>query len=149
MLDIHGWVEVTRFSGADQEDEHAWTAAIRLSGLVDVPDAVSERLFGLSSRYIAGEATAPAVAANRGLPPNPSDQVKFDRARILDHEQKFGSGEFGGYTFAGWREIKAVTFTDEEWRESDWKLVFSLIREIESDWRFSEDKIRIVAWYAW
>ena len=149
MLDIHGWVEVTRFSGAEQEDEHAWTAAICLSGLVDVPDVVSERLFGLSKRYVNGEATAPAIAANRGLPPNPSGQVKIERDRILEFERKFGIGECGEYTFAEWREIKAVSFTDEERRGSDWHLVFELIGAIERDGRFSEDKIRIVAWYVW
>ena len=149
MLAIHGWIEVTRFSGAEQEDEHAWIAVIGLSGLVDVPDVVSERLFGLSKRSVNGEAAVPAVAANRGLPLNPSEQVKIARARILELEHQFGSGECGGYTFAGWREIKAVPFTDEELRESNWEIVFGLIREIETDGRFSEDKIRIVASYVW
>lgn len=104
---------------------------------------------GYRSVTLVARAPAPAVAANRGLPLNPSGEVKIARATIREFEHKLGSGEIGGYTFAGWGEIKAVPFTDQELRESNWDLVFGLIRQIETDDRFSEDKIRIVAWYSW
>ena len=33
--------------------------------------------------------------------------------------------------------------------ESDWVLVFDLMRRLEEDSRFTEDRIRIVVWYIW
>jgi len=68
--------------------------------------------------------------------------------RIADFDDGHGRGEFGGYTHADWREIKgAIAMVDV--RDSDWALVFDLVRRIEQDHRFSDDRTRFVVWYCW
>jgi hypothetical protein len=150
MLDIHGWIEATVFRGEEQEDEHAWGGVIRLGPLVDVPDAMSERLFGLSKRYVGGEADdLRPLAARRGLPAYPSAEVLADAARIAEHEKTDGPGEVGGYTHATWRELKTASISADELGDSDWALVFALLSTLESDHRFEDDRLRLVVWYCW
>ena len=72
-----------------------------------------------------------------------------DLARIREHERQFGPGEFGGYTHATWREVKAAEAQVETSDSSEWLLVFDLVRRLEADERLSADRIRFVVWYCW
>lgn len=146
---IQGWVEITTFDGPEQEEDHAWQSAINLGALVDTADEVSERLFGLSKRCVSGQFDASPLAAGRGLPPNPSAEVRSAMQAITRHEQQYGRGELGGYTYALWREVKPVALDQELADSSDWRLVFDLIRRLEQDSRYNEDRIRLVVWYVW
>ena len=146
---IEGWVETTRLHETEHDEEHAWQGAINLSPLIDIADTISERLFGLSKQCIAGEKFVDSAAAGRGLPDYPSAEVQHEIQEIRNLEKRFGAGEFGGYTHATWYEIKAVAFDSNTLQESDWNLVFDLIRRLEQDYRFSENKIRIVVWFSW
>ena len=142
---IEGWVEATRFDGAEQEDRHAWQAVLNLSSLIDVVDAVSEQLFGLSKRW---QPEHGAVAAGRGAPPNPSDELRNDLEQIEQHERKHGPGEYGGLTHAKWSEIKSAA-PELIASESEWRTVFDLVERLERDERLSADRIRFVVWYNW
>jgi hypothetical protein len=148
-VDIHGWVEITRHDEPERSGEHAWQAVLSLGALIDVTDSISERLFGLSKPWLAGTSRVPALAANRGLPTNPSEEVCREIEKIRDLETRFGKGEFGGYTFATWREIEAAGLSDAELNSSDWRLVFDLIRRLANDDRLSPDKIRLVTYSCW
>ena len=147
MFWIEGWVEITAAEDVPL-DEHA-RAVINVGCLVDVADGISERLFGLSRRCAAGEKSVVALAPKRGIPGDSSDQVRREMESIRNHEEQFGRGGLGGYTYATWREIKTVAFAAEELRDSDWSLLFDLMRRLEEDCRFSADRIRVVVWYNW
>ncbi len=146
MLDIQGWIEVDR--SGEPEDGHAWQAVINIGPLIDTPDLVSERLFGLSKDYATARSDD-QVAGRRGLPANPSQTVTAELLRIKQHESQFERGEFGGYTHATWREIKAAPLDDQVVRRSDWQLIFSLCERLEQDSRLSDNRIRFVVWYCW
>lgn len=143
---IEGWVEVATPGSPIEEP---WHSLIRIGSLIDVGDEVSERLFGLSKRTVSGEVSVAAVAAGRGVPPNHSTAVRGDLAKLADHERQFGTGEVGGYTFMTWAEVKAAGIEPAVIKKSQWSLLFDLIRRLEEDTRFSDDRIRLVVWYNW
>ncbi len=143
-FDIEGWIEVAR--NPDTADAHAWFGVVRLSSLVDVADDDTERLFGLSKLCVTGKKSVDALAAGRGVPPNPSSQVSRELVDIAAHEINFGPGEVGGYTFALWSEIRAVELTDPP-EGSQWKLAFALARVLEAT--FGPDRIRFIVWFCW
>lgn len=143
-FDIEGWIEVARLP--DTSDPHAWFGVVRLSSIVDVADADTERLFGLSKLCVSGKKSVDALAANRGVPTNPSAQVRRDLEEIAAHEAKNGPGEFGGHTFAAWSEIRAFELTDPP-EGSQWKLAFALARALEAG--FGRDRVRFVVWFNW
>jgi hypothetical protein len=143
-FDIEGWIEVAR--SPDTADAHAWFGVVRLSSLVDVADDDTEQLFGLSKLCVSGKKSVDALAAERGVPPNPSAQVRRELAEIAVHEAKYGPGEFGGYTFAMWSEIRGFELTDPP-EGSQWKLAFALARVLEAG--FGPDRVRFVVWFCW
>lgn len=143
-FDIKGWIEIAR--NPDMSDVDAWSGVVRLSSLVDVADDDTERLFGLSKMCVSGEKPVNAVAAGRGVPLNPSAQVRRELEAIATHEAKYGSGEFGGYTFAVWTEVREVELTDPP-EGSQWRLSFALARELEVV--FGPERVRLVVWYCW
>jgi hypothetical protein len=144
---IEGWIEATRMDASEQ-DEYAWSGVIRIGPIVDVADDVSERLFGLSKRLVASAAES-GVAQNRGIPANPSAELRAELEEHRVHERKHGSGELGGYTFANWEEIAAQRDSLPNLAESDWALVFDLAARLAADPRFSTDRVRVVVWYNW
>jgi hypothetical protein len=141
---LEGWIEVAR--SPETGDEHAWFGTIDLSSIVDVADEDTERLFGLSKDCVSGQKSVDALAAGRGMPANPSAQVRRALDEIAEHEAKFGSGEMGGYTYALWAEIRecALTMPPEE---SQWTLPFAIARILEE--RFGADRVRFVIWFSW
>ncbi|WP_437301047.1 hypothetical protein [Sorangium sp. So ce426] len=148
MFWIEGWVEVTRMLPFE-EDEHAWQGVLRVLPLIDGADAISQRLFGLSRDVVAAGEPLGAVAARRGIPPNPSAQLRADLDRIAEHERRYGPGELGGTTYASWTELSAFRDSCPEVRSSDWATVFELMDRIASDERFSSARLRLVVWYNW
>ena len=145
---IDGWVEVTIFR-EDERDEHSWRGLIRLSPLIDTSDGVSEALFGLSKRCVT-EGAGDALAGKRGVPAFPSAEVRTELEEIRMHEEKFGAGEYGGYTFATWAELKGRrTELAAQFSDSDWWVVFDMIERVERDYRFAEDRIRVITWFEW
>jgi hypothetical protein len=144
---IEGWIEATRTDGSEQ-DEHAWSGVIRIGPIVDGADEVSERLFGLAKGLVASGA-ANAVAANRGIPENPSAELRAELEGHRTHEREHGSGEFGGYTFATWTEISAARDSLPGLAESEWALAFDLADRLARDPKFSSDRVRVVVWYNW
>lgn len=143
-FDIEGWIEVAR--NPDTADAHAWFGVVRLSSLVDVADDDTERLFGLSKRYRRGECEAASLAADRGVPPNPSAQVRRELEETAAHEDKYGPGEFGGYTFAVWSEIREYVLVEQE-VEPQLGPAFDLARALER-W-YGADRVRFVVWFCW
>jgi hypothetical protein len=144
MFWIEGWIEVAR--SPDTADTHAWFGVVNLGSLVDVADEDTERLFGLSKLCVSGKKSVESVAADRGVPPNPSEQVRQELESITAHEAKYGPGECGGYTYAIWSEIRAFELTEPP-EESQWKLAFALARVLEE--RFGPDRVRFVVWFNW
>jgi hypothetical protein len=136
---INGWIEVTRDCNAV---ECIWDGAIDLSCLVDVADEDSERLFGLAK----GSDGKNSVAANRGIPLNVSRAVRQELQDIAALDAEFGTGNFGGYTHATWEELRNYELAEPE-GDSEWKLVFDLIRQLEQ--RFKPSGIRIIIWFNW
>ncbi|MBL7954936.1 MAG: hypothetical protein JNJ91_07835 [Flavobacteriales bacterium] len=147
-IDIQGWIEVCRRGGEECQEEHSWSGVVNLGTLIDYTDDVSEYLFGISKRAVGGSGVD-AIAANRGLPPNPSDSVRHDMERIRAHESQYGSGEFGGYTFATWHEIQAARLAPEQLAESYWRHAFELTLSLIRFWNLSDHQIRFVVWYDW
>lgn len=148
MFWIEGWVEATRVEPAEPGQD-AWEGVIRLAPLVDVADVVSERLFGLSKKTISSGNLDGALAPRRGVPPNPSPQVRGEIDDIAAHEAQFGAGEYGGYTYAEWTEIAPLMSSEFPPRTSDWTAVFEMIKLIAADPRFAAGRVRIVVWYNW
>jgi hypothetical protein len=144
MFWIEGWIEVAR--SPETAVEHAWSGVVKLISLVDVADADTERLFGLSKRYVRGEWPEEALAADRGVPPNPSSQVREELQTIAAHEEKYGPGGFGGYTFALWSEIRGYELIESP-EDSQLRLAFDLARILEQ--RFGPDRVRFVVWFNW
>ena len=101
---LEGWIEVAR--SPDTAEPHAWFGAVDLSAIVDVAYQDAERLFGLSKACVSGQKAVNSLAAGRGVPANPSAQVRRALDDIAAHEAKFGSGDMGGYTYALWAEIR-------------------------------------------
>jgi hypothetical protein len=94
--------------------------------------------------------------ARRGTPGDASEDASPSGARasrsapgrIAAHEARFGSGEFGGLTFATWAELKQHSVVRRE-HGSDWRTVFNMLRAMENDYRFHASKIRLTVWYVW
>lgn len=143
-FDIEGWIEIARHP--DVEDEHAWFGVVRLSSLVDVADEDTEHLFGLSKLCVSGEKVVTALAAGRGVPPNPSGQVRRELEDIAAHEAKHSPGEIGGYTFALWNEIRDYQLTDPP-EGSQWTVAFALARILSEE--YSPERVRFVVWFNW
>jgi hypothetical protein len=145
---IEGWVEVARVE--DKADEYAWQGLMRINPLVDTADEMSECLFGLSKRVVAGEFEVAVSFGSRGIPPNPSSSLQEEIATIEAHERRFGEGEMGGYTHATWRELKSLDSISAGSRvDSEWSLMFNLLRCLEQSGRYDDDGIRLVVWYNW
>lgn len=75
---MEGWVEGTWCHDAEQDEDYAWQSLINLGVLIQVSDAVSEQLFGLSRRCASGDVEMQPLAANRDIPSNPSPQVQWE-----------------------------------------------------------------------
>ena len=147
-IDIRGWVEITRQDEPARSEESAWSAVLNLGALVDVGDMVSHRLFGIGLKQPPGRGAIAIVAADRGMPPYPSQAVANDLAAIRRLEEQVGYRECGGYTFATWRELLAAGLDDAELQDSDWRTVFDVVRRLSDDHRLGPDKIRVVVWYS-
>lgn len=143
-FDIDGWIEVAR--NPDTANAHAWVGVARLSPLVDVADDDTERMFGLSKLCVSGKKSVHALAAGRGVPPNPSAEVRRELEGVAAHEAEYGPGEVGGYTYAVWGELRAVELTDPP-EGSQWRLAFAPARVPESG--FGPDRVRFVVWFCW
>ncbi len=141
---IEGWIEVDRTPKS--EGEHTWFGVVRLLSIIEVWDADTERVFGLSKRYVCGECEDEAIAAGRGVPPNPSAQVRRELENIAEYETKYGPGEHGGYTYAVWSEIKKYKFVEQE-IEPQLGLAFDLARVLEL--RYGPEGVRFVVWFNW
>ncbi len=143
---INGWLEVRR--GVAQ-DALAWSGVLRIGPLVDVADGVSERLFGLSKRLASAPSNGDAIAAQRGAPADPSEEVRAELDEHAAHEREFGPGELGGHTHATWIELSDQLLDAAALADSDWKLVLDIARLLAADDRFKPDGVRFVLWYNW
>ena len=146
-ISIYGWVEVTRHDEPERSDEHAWTGALNLGALIDVVDPISHRLFGFRRGPSVAHSEFQAVAADRGLPAYPSQEVEAEIVKIRALAHRTGQDECGGYTHASWKEIQAAGLSDAELRGSDWATVFDVVRRLERDERIGPDRIRFVIYY--
>jgi len=88
---------------------------------------------------------------DRGVPRNPSQQVREELRAIRDHERTFGTGEFQGYTYIDFAEVESVDWQryGVQVESSDWWLLFRIIQLLRSDARFSNAGFRIVCWVSW
>jgi hypothetical protein len=141
---LEGWIEVARSS--ETADEQLWFGVIDLSSIVDVADEDSERLFGLSKGCVCGEQTTDSLAAGRGVPANPSAQVRRALDEIAAFEAKFGSGEIGGYTYALWTEIRDYALK-VSLEGSQWTLPFAFARILAE--QFGAERVRFIVWFYW
>jgi hypothetical protein len=140
---IEGWLEVRRAGEAD------WSGILSIGPLVDVGDEISERLFGLSKRWRSSPSQLEAVAADRGVPPDPSEELRAELAQHAAHVSQFGPGEFGGYTHATWSEFAELPLDAVALADSDLKLLLDIARRLADDARFTQDGVRIVVWFNW
>src|ERR1035441_6192599 len=109
-MDIHGWVEVTSLDPHHRSESYAWTGVIRLDYLIGWYDIVAAAMFRFRpATSLGGEPDLPApIAADRGIPPNSSENVAAELEAIRDFEARSGAGEFGEYTHVTWEELQAV-----------------------------------------
>jgi hypothetical protein len=152
-IDICGWVEISDWGPENFEEEYAWTGVIRIAPLMYVCDVVSELLFGFSKRALCGEKLPYVpIAANRGIPSNPSQEVVSDMKSIAELEQRFGPGEFRGYTSIDISEIDAIDWARYEvdtTRPSGWWVLLRMIDLLRSDQDSINRGIRLVCWVCW
>lgn len=139
---IEGWLEVRR-------GEAAWSGALSIGPLVDAGDEISERLFGLSKRWRSGQSPIDAVAPDRGVPSDPSQELDTELAQHAAHAREFGPGEIGGYTYITWNELADLPLASAALADSDWKLVLDIARRLADDARFGRDGVRLVVWFNW
>jgi hypothetical protein len=142
-FDVEGWIEV---GYPDTAEGQRWVGVINLSRLMSSWERDTERIFGLSKGYVTGESSTVAVAAARGVPPNPSRVVLDDLAQIAGHEAEYGPGEFGGYTHALWSELRELELIESP-PESRCLLAFRIARVLEE--QFRPERIRFVVWFCW
>lgn len=142
-FDVEGWIEVAYPAMSEGQ---TWVGVVNLSTLMTNWDRDTERIFGLSKAYVTGESSTVALAAARGLPPDPSRVVLGDLAQIAGHEAEYGPGEFGGYTHALWTELRDLELVESP-PESRCGLAFRIARMLEE--RFRPDRIRFVVWFCW
>jgi len=140
---IEGWVEATTTPPSEQ-DQHSWMGILMLGGIVDVADCVSERLFGLSKRCAKDPSMISAIAPRRGIPANPSKELRAD---LQTHDAS--SGEVGGYTYITWEEMAPLRPDLDGLLGSDWLLVYDLVERLAEDYRFSPGRLRVTVWYNW
>jgi hypothetical protein len=71
--------------------------------------------------------------------------------RIREMEERFGRGEFRGYTQIDYIEIEAIDWASVGIRpeRSEWLLLLRLIGLLRSDPRFRDAGVRIVCWASW
>lgn len=150
-FDIHGWIEVTRWLETEAKEEYSWQGVVRIGPLLDVPDDVSEKLFGLSKRCVGDGFDVAPFAAGKGLPEYPSAELASDLKAIETLELQYGAGGFGGYTYATWREIKGFALESAVLARSEWSRVFRIAEVLESggEFPFSDAQIRFIVWYVW
>jgi hypothetical protein len=150
-IDTGGWIEVSRLNESELTEEYAWQALLNVAAYIDIMDEVAEILFGYSKRILREEYQVTAIAKDRGLPTNPSDQVKAAIDRIQRLENEHGKGEFFGYTHVYLNEIKKINWQqwEIEGRDSDWFSLFILLDKLLEDGRFQAHKVRIVVWFNW
>jgi hypothetical protein len=148
-LYIHGWIEITHASEDEPQDDTMWRGVTCLAPLVDVPDALSEALFGFSKRAVAKPEDFSPIASGRGIPAACSQAVRDDVARIREHEQQYGPGECGGFTYVTYAELMRVDWESVgvQPHDSEWSTVFRVLDALAS--RFNREKIRIVTWWVW
>jgi hypothetical protein len=134
---IEGWLEVRR-------GKAAWSGVLSIGPLVDAGDEISERLFGLSKRWRSGQSPIDAIAPDRGVPSDPSQELGTELAQHAEFP-----GEIGGHTYITWNELTDVPLAPTALADSDWKLVFDLARRLADDARFGHDGVRLVVWFNW
>lgn len=140
---IEGWLEVRRVN------EATWSGVLKIDPLVDIGDEIGERLFGLSKRWRSNQSQLGAFAANRGIPPNPSEELDAELARHAQHDREFGSGDLGGHTHATLSELVNISLDPALLAQSEWKLVLDLAMRLAADERFTHDGVRFVVWFNW
>jgi hypothetical protein len=143
-FDLEGWIEVTY--GTVTPGGLSWFGVVNLGILMGSWDRDTERIFGLSKRYVTGECSTEALAAARGVPPDSSTAVLDALAEIADHEAQYGPGGFGGYTHALWSELRDLDLVEPA-RESRCRLAFQIARALEE--AFDPERIRFVVWFNW
>jgi len=153
-MDIHGWIELTALDVAQRGESYAWAGVIRLDYLIGWYDIVAVALFRFRpATPLRGEPELPSpIAAERGLPSNPSEQVTAELDEIKRLEETRGAGEIGGYTHVYWEEIENVdwrSFGVERLQDSPWFTVFNLVRVLKASSEFAHAGIRIVCWRNW
>lgn len=148
-LDIQGWIEVTCAPDGEAPNDTTWMGVTRLSPLVDVPDDLSEALFGFSKKSVARPEDFSPIASGRGIPAACSQEVRDDVARIRKHEQQYGPGECGGFTYVTYGELARMNWDSLGVRphDSEWSTVFRVLEVLGA--RFDHEKIRIITWWVW
>lgn len=143
---IEGWIEVNKLESVEED---GWVGFVNIGSIVDGSDEVSEHLFGLSKQAVSDSTSIPAFAARRGIPSNLSTLARASLESIAEHEKQYGAGECSGYTHMTWREVKAANLRSVAVEQSQWSLLFDLLRQLEQSGRFSDDRIRFVVWFNW
>ena len=145
---IDGWIEITSDLSTAAGNDYAWLGVVQLGNLIiDDADLVSERLFGLSKRAVTED--LPGRFGRRGVPPNPSQEVRSALAELAAHEASFGKGEVGGYTYATWPEIASVPLSFADLEDSRWAVALAVARTLLQHTKLPPDHLRFVVWYSW
>jgi hypothetical protein len=152
-IDIHGWVEISELDQHQRNEDYAWSAVIDVGFIIRFCDELSHLLFGFSFLALTGgQLEFAPIAMNRGIPPNPSWEVRQDLKQIRQHEEKFGFGEFSGYTYIDMSEIDAIDWAHYgivKTEPNDWWLLFGMIDLLRADQRFASAGVRLVCWIVW
>jgi hypothetical protein len=109
---------------------------------------VGGRLWVLQESGCRAEDFGP-ITSGLGIPAACSQEVRDDVARIRKHEEQYGPGECGGFTYVTYAELMRVNWDSVgvQPQDSEWSTVFRVLDALGS--RFDHEKIRIVTWWIW
>ncbi len=149
-VDIHGWVEIT---------DPAWTAPIGWQGVISIAYLIqrSYGMFGSLFGVRNADGFLP-LAANRGIPPDASPQMK---AEIMMREDETVTPSWlVAPSWILWSEIRAI-----DWNETGtdvippdtrpqtrrqqitprWRMLFDMMRLLAK--HFGAQNVRLVVWF--
>jgi len=144
---VHGWVEVSNWDPQWRNHPKAWQGLLSLGPFQLGACNTSAKLFGFKAESY-GKPLIPA----RGLPTNPSNSLTVDAAQIEAHEQRYGAGEFFGFTHADLEEIRTLApelFDPAIKVQCDWRLVFRTVEALRCEPEFTGSGFRLVCWAEW
>ena len=150
-IDIEGWIEYSPYESlVEREEEYAWISWMQVGSVIMFNDEVNWRLFGNPRDFHNQNLEYNPIAKSRGFPENPSDYLTKEIKWIAEFKKKYGKGNFFGFTNFDFSEIEKIDWKNEyDIINSDWLILFELIKTFKELKKLQSEQIRFTVWYNW